>query len=186
MRKLLHDKKAKLAVVNLGQFHAKEKELEDFMKDEDFTAIVAGWCYSKDGNATRFLTKSGICAQIFLTNARVLVTGNIHVPMDEDQKKTLDEAARMISEMDREEEEVKSSPALETGRRISEPCVFIIYGPHGKIDKLSAMILPSLYLKPQEVGSLYSEQRSPRCFRLTTSSGTTRWWSGLGLRRLSR
>ena len=161
-------------MVNLGQFHAKEKELEDFMKDEDFTAIVAGWCYSKDGNATRFLTKSGICAQIFLTNARVLVTGNIHVPMDEDQKKALDEAARMISEMDREEEEVKSSPALETGRRISEPCVFIIYGPHGKIDKLSAMILPSLYLKPQEVGSLYSEQRSPRCFRLTTSSQTTR------------
>ena len=44
LRKMLYEKQAKLAVVDMGYFHAKEEEFEDFMKISKFTAIVVSWC----------------------------------------------------------------------------------------------------------------------------------------------
>ena len=94
----------KCNVLDIQHFHKDEKGLIAYVRTFAPTAIVLGWCYTKNGDVANILCKTGILAELWLKHERTsMVSNGRWINLDKEQTQYLHEVSERI-----ENREVKS------------------------------------------------------------------------------
>ena len=87
----------KCNVLDIQHFHKDEKGLITYIRTFVPTAIVLGWCYTKNGDVANTLYKTGILAELWLRHERTsMVSNGKWINLDKEQTHYLHEVSKRI------------------------------------------------------------------------------------------